>query len=155
MIPLTMKISPNGRKFIETWEGLSLKAYDDGTGVLTIGYGHTTAAGLPRVYPGMTITQDQADAILAADLASVELDVNHHVSVPLNQNQFDALVSFDFNTGGLDRSSVLRDINSGHFSRVQHDLSLWCMGGGHVMQGLVKRRHAEFVLFSTGAIIGP
>lgn len=155
MIPLTMKISPNGRKFIETWEGLFLKAYDDGTGVLTIGYGHTTAAGLPRVYPGMTITQDQADAILTADLASVELDVNHHVSVPLNQNQFDALGSFDFNTGGLDRSSVLRDINSGHFSRVQHDLGLWCMGGGHVMQGLVKRRHAEFVLFSTGAIIGP
>ena len=46
-------LAPNGRAFIEAWEGLYLKAYDDGTGVWTIGYGHTTPAGLPRVYPGI------------------------------------------------------------------------------------------------------
>ena len=126
---LNYKTSPNGRAFIEAWEGLYLKAYDDGTGVWTIGYGHTTPAGLPRVYPGMLITQAQADAILTSDLASVEADVNHHVILNINQNQFDALVAFDFNTGGLDRSSLLRDINNGHTLNVQHDLSLWCMGG--------------------------
>lgn len=150
-----MKTSPNGRTFIETWEGPALKAYNDGTGVWTIGYGHTSAAGLPRVYPGMAITQAEADAILASDLASVEADVNHHVTATINQNEFDALVSFDYNTGGLNRSSLLADINSGHIDRIGHDLSLWDIGGGRVMPGLAKRRHAEFVLFTTGTIVKP
>ena len=60
-------------------------AYNDGTGTWTIGFGHTSAAGLPRVYPGMTITAAAADAILGADLASVENDVNHHVTAQINQ----------------------------------------------------------------------
>lgn len=150
-----MITSPNGRLFIETWEGAALKAYDDGTGVWTIGYGHTTAAGLPRVYPGMIITSEEADAILASDLASVEIDVNHHVVATINQNEYDALVSFDFNTGGLDRSSLLRDVNGGHMDRVENDFAMWDRGGGKVMPGLAKRRHAEFVLFTTGSIIKP
>lgn len=144
-----MQTSPNGRKFIEEWEGLSLHTYDDGTGTLTIGYGHTSAAGLPRVHRGMIITAAEADAILASDLAAVEADVNHHVTAPINQNQFDALVSFDFNTGGLDRSSVLRDVNSGHPDKVAADLLLWDHGGGRFMQGLYNRRKAEGVLFNT------
>ena len=150
-----MITSPNGRAFIEAWEGAALKAYDDGTGVWTIGYGHTTAAGLPRVYEGMTITVAEADSILSADLASVEADVNHHVTATINQNEFDALISFDFNTGGLDRSSLLRDINLGHMDRVKYDLSLWDMGGGKVMPGLAKRRSAEYILFTTGTIVKP
>jgi lysozyme len=150
-----MKTSANGRAFIEAWEGTALKAYDDGTGVWTIGTGHTTAAGLPKVYPGMTITQQEADDILASDLAAVEADVNHHVIGQIDQNQFDALVSFDFNTGGLSRSSLLRDVNSSHMDRVEQDLAMWDMGGGRVMPGLAKRRHAEYVLFTTGTIIKP
>ena len=137
-----------GRKFIEGWEGLYLHTYDDGTGVLTIGYGHTSAAGPPHVYHGMTITAAQADQILASDLAAVELDVNHFVKVPINQNQYDALVSFDFNTGALGRSNVLRSVNSGHFSEVPADLMMWVHGGGRVMQGLVNRRRAESALFT-------
>ena len=104
-----MQTSPNGRKLIESFEGLFLQAYDDHNdhivqpgeqviGTLTIGYGHTTAAGPPAVYVGMVIDQPTADAILSADLASVELEVQHLVNVPLNQNQFDALVSFQYNT---------------------------------------------------------
>lgn len=145
-----MKTSDNGRKFIEQWEGLFLHTYDDGVGVPTIGYGHTSAAGPPHVIYGMTITQMQADQILAADLASVEIDVNRMVKVPINQNQFDALVSFHFNTGGLGRSSVLRAINSNHFGDVPADLNMWVKGGGHVMLGLVRRRKAEGQLFMTG-----
>lgn len=145
-----MKTSDNGRKFIEQWEGLFLHTYNDGVGVATIGYGHTTAAGPPSVHYGMTITPEEADQILAADLSSVEINVNRLVTVPINQNQFDALVSFDFNTGGLGRSSVLRDVNGGHLDNVAADLMKWVYGGGHVMLGLQRRRHAEGVLFNQG-----
>lgn len=154
--PTPMKTSDQGRKFIEMWEesGIpKLHPYNDGTGTLTIGFGHTSAAGPPHVYPGMRITPQQADAILAADLASVEANVNHHLQKEVNQAQFDCLVSFDFNTGALARSNVLRAINSGHADLVPQDLNMWVHGGGHVMQGLVRRRHAEGILFSTGKYI--
>jgi lysozyme len=156
---LTMKTSPNGRKFIEAWEGLYLKAYDDGTGVLTIGYGHTTAAGLPVVHMGMTITQEEADNILSSDLASVEADVNHHVTATINQNQFDALVAFDYNIGALDRSNVLSDLNAGRLDNIKPDLLMWSHGRVHgqlvVLPGLLRRRQAEYILFSTGEVFGP
>lgn len=144
-----MKTSDAGRKFIEGWEGLFLRAYDDGTGVMTIGYGHTTAAGPPTVHHGMTITEEEADQILSSDLSAVEIDVNHHVKVELTQNQFDALVSFDFNTGALDRSSLLRAVNSKlSADEITSDFLKWDRGGGHVMKGLVRRRKAEAALFN-------
>jgi lysozyme len=149
MITPPLKTSANGRKLIEQFEGLSLKAYDDGTGVWTIGYGHTSAAGLPAVRSGMTITADEADAILSSDLAAVETDVNHHVTAQINQNQFDALVSFDFNTGALDRSNVLRSVNVGQNAQVAADLMMWDHAGGRVMLGLERRRAAEGKLFNT------
>lgn len=153
-----MKTSANGRLFIELWEENgkpALKPYDDGTGTLTIGFGHTTAAGPPRVTRDLRISPEQADAILGSDLAGVEIDVNRFVKVPLTQDQFDTLVSFHFNTGGLGRSSLLRDINAGHMERVQRDLDMWVKGGGRVMQGLVRRRKAEGVLFREGRIVKP
>jgi lysozyme len=149
MISPPMKTSANGRKLIEQFEGLSLKAYDDGTGVWTIGYGHTSAAGLPAVRSGMLIAADEADAILSSDLAAVEADVNHHVTAQINQNQFDALVSFDFNTGALDRSNVLRSVNVGQNAQVSADLMMWDHAGGRVMLGLERRRAAEGKLFNT------
>lgn len=153
-----MKTSANGRKFIEGFEGLFLKAYDDANekvlkagqkarGVITIGYGHTTSAGPPKVYAGMAITQDQADQILAADLASVEIEVGHLVKVQLTQNQFDALVSFHFNTGALGRSSTLRLLNQGKYQGAADALLAWNKAGGKVLQGLVRRRKAERSLF--------
>lgn len=144
---MTMKTSDAGRKFIESFEGLDLQAYNDGTGVWTIGYGHTTAAGPPHVIPGMTITAPQADQFLSADLASVEADVNRLVTEPINQNQFDALISFHFNTGALARSNVLRAVNAKAFAAVPADLAMWCHGGGRVMDGLVRRRKAEGAMF--------
>lgn len=147
-----LKTSDNGRHFIEQFEGLYLHSYDDGTGVWTIGYGHTTAAGLPHVHPGMVITKDQSDSILSADLASVEFDVNRLVKVPINQNQFDALVSFHFNTGALARSSLLRAINHGDdHSAIRNDFLMWTHGGGHVMRGLVRRRESEAELYNNVA----
>jgi lysozyme len=157
-----MQTSPAGRKLIETFEGLFLQAYDDHDdhivkpgehvyGTLTIGYGHTSLAGPPRVYVGMVIDQPTADAILAADLASVELEVQHLVKVPVNQNQYDALVSFQFNTGWLAHPgcSLLRALNAGNYQLADNDFMLYDMASGKVLAGLVRRRAAEKALFNT------
>lgn len=145
-----------GRALIESFEGLFLKTYNDGTGVPTIGYGHTTAAGPPVVSYGQTITKEQADHMLADDLAKVEAHVNALVKVPLNQNQFDALVSFEFNTGwlGHPQCSLLRALNSGHYALADQDFMLYNRAGGHVMAGLTRRRAAEKELFSKPMVNG-
>lgn len=152
-----LKTSANGRKFIENEEESGIaktQAYNDGTGTWTIGFGHTTAVGPPAVYPGMTITAAEADTILGADLASVEIDVNHHVIVTLNQNQFDALTSFDFNTGGLDRSGLLALINSGHIAdqaaiTAAFQAWRWARNNGILVPELLGRRTREAQLFFT------
>jgi lysozyme len=156
-----MKTSDTGRQFIEDFEGLILSAYDDNDdhivkpgqrvyGTLTIGYGHTTAAGAPHVYVGMTITKDEADSILGSDLSGVELEVAHFVKATLNQNQFDALVSFQFNTGWLahPQCSLLRALNAGNFNLADDDFGLYDEASGKVNQGLVRRRKAEALLFN-------
>jgi lysozyme len=157
MIPTPMKTSAAGRKFIEMEEESGvpkLKAYNDGTGTWTIGIGHTTAAGLPRVYPGMSITADQADAILASDLASVEADINHHLTMQVNQNQFDALVSFDFNTGALDRSGLLQLINKGVTNADEITAAFCAWRYAHIHGAMVPillgRRQREAKVFIQG-----
>lgn len=143
-----MKTSEWGRKFIERFEGLYLHTYDDGVGVATIGYGHTTSAGGPKVTWGQTITKEEVDKLLADDLGRVEKDVERLVKVPLNQNQFDALVSFHFNTGGLGRSTLLKKLNKGDYDSVPSELMKWNKGGGKVMAGLTTRRTEEGKLFT-------
>lgn len=156
-----MKTSPTGRKLIESYEGLILGAYDDANdhivnpgdpvkGVLTIGYGHTSAAGLPKVFAGQSITKEEADQILAADLSKVEANVLDLVKVPINQNQFDALVSFQFNTGALGKSSSLRYLNEGNYAQAAQNLLLWNKAkqiGPGPIPGLVRRREDEKTLF--------
>ena len=156
MIPTLMKISANGRKFIEQEEesGVAkLVAYNDGTGTWTIGFGHTSAAGLPRVFPGMRITAEQADSILASDLAAVEADLNHHINLQVSQNQFDAVGSFDFNTGALDRSGLLRDINAGvtNEAAITAAFEAWRYARihGEMSPILLGRRQREAKLFLT------
>ena len=92
-----MKISENGINMIKEFEGCSLQAYQCEAGVQTIGYGHTK-----NVEKGDKITKEEADELLKSDLAYFEGLVNDKSYVPqsLNQNQFDALVSFAFNLGG-------------------------------------------------------
>lgn len=156
-----MKTSSVGRSLIESYEGLILKAYDDANdhivkpgesvkGVLTIGYGHTSSAGLPKVIVGQEITKQQADQILAADLGKVEREVEGLVKVPLNQNQFDALVSFQFNTGALGKSSALRVLNEGDYPTAADRLTLYNRAsqiGQGPIPGLVRRRETEKALF--------
>lgn len=157
-----MKTSSNGRALIERYEGLILQSYDDANdhvvsaggssrGTLTIGYGHTSAAGAPKVVPGMKITKEQADAILASDLQKVEVDVAKLVKVPLTQNQFDALVSFHFNTGSLGKSTALKKLNAGDYQGCADALMMYTRGrvNGQLipMKGLVTRRTEEKTLF--------
>jgi lysozyme len=161
-----MKTSLNGRKLIESFEGLILQSYDDYNdhivnsgdtvhGVLTIGYGHTSVAGAPHVSIGDTITQSDADRILGEDLKRVEDEVNRLVHVPLNQNQFDALVSFEFNTGALGHSSALPLLNAGNYVEAADHLLLYNQAGGRVLAGLIRRRKAEHELFMSQVTLLP
>lgn len=155
-----MKTNSAGRELIKKFEGVRLKAYVCPAGVLTIGAGHTSAAGPPAVTRGMTITAEEADAILARDLAKFEKHVSSRLTRKVNANQFSALVSFCFNVGGgnFDKSSVLKAVNEGRFKDVPARLALWNKGGGKVLAGLVKRRAAEGALFSAPpvhAVKGP
>lgn len=147
-----MKTSTAGRKMIEGFEGCSLHAYKDSGGVPTIGYGHTSAAGAPFVVMGMTITATQADSFLSNDLGVVGKAVMELVEVSLNQPQFDALVSFQYNTGWLahPQCSLLKALNSGNYNLAANDFGLYDEAAGKVLVGLEKRRAAERTLFLTG-----
>lgn len=144
-----MKTSQRGIDLIKEFEGCFLKAYICPAGVRTLGYGHTSAAGPPPVTEGMTITKQQANDILRADLKAVEADVDRLVKVALTQNQFDVLVSFHFNTGALGRSTALARLNAGFYDQVPQLLSLYNKAGGKVLNGLVRRRAAEVALWKS------
>jgi len=145
-----MKISNNGLNLIKQFEGLRLNAYDDGVGVWTIGYGTIKYPNGVRVKRGDKITQAQADQYIANDVATFERAVNMLVNVPLNQNQFDALVSFTYNLGAtnLSASTLLKKLNSKDYNGAAGEFQKWNKAGGKVMTGLVRRRKAEMELFN-------
>lgn len=147
-----MKTGPKGIKLLKSFEGWRSKAYRDSVGVWTIGYGHTSMAGPPKVTSSMTITKAQGEAILKKDLKKYEKAVNDYVRVQLTQEQFDALVSFCYNVGpgNFKKSSVLRYVNARRFDDVPSRLMLWNKAGGKVLRGLTRRRAAEGELWSSG-----
>lgn len=142
--------SENRRDLLQKFEGCKLTAYKCPAGVWTIGYGHTSAAGNPQVAGGLTITQVEAENILAKDLAVFERGVLNCVKVPLNQNQFDVLVDFAYNAGlgALQKSTLLKKVNAGDFDAVPAELMKWTKGGGKELPGLVRRRQAEIAVWS-------
>ena len=155
-----MKTSAAGRKAISAKEGVRLVAYPDPATKgepFTIGVGHTSAAGPPKVYKGMTITAQECDEILSRDLATFERAVEKAVKVPLNQNQFDALVSFTFNVGAgnLQKSTLLKRLNQGDYRGAADQFPVWNKAAGKVMKGLVTRRADERALFLKPVTIAP
>jgi lysozyme len=151
-----MKLTDHGLDLIKSHEGLRLNAYPDpatGGDPWTIGYGHTSRAGPPPVRPGMSITRAQAEEILKSDLRKFEAEVQRMVKVPLNDNQYSALVSFCFNVGpgNLQKSGVLRAVNAKQFGQVPSRLMQWNKAAGKVMKGLTRRRAEEGRLFITPA----
>lgn len=144
-----MTISDAGIDLIKRFEGCRLTAYYCPARVLTIGYGHTGQ----DVKPGMTITQQQADALLRRDLQRFERAVSESVKYPLTQPMYDALVSFAFNCGtaALKTSTLLRLLNQGDVQGAAAQFDRWTKGGGKVLPGLVRRRAAEKAMFLTTA----
>jgi len=153
-----MKLGPNGEKLIKEGEGLVLYTYDDANpgkpflkgkpkGELTIGYGHTSAAGSPKVVPGMKITKAEAEKIFKADIKKYVDEVNALVTREVMQNQFDALVSFHYNTGALGKSTLLKKVNAGQFDQVPAEFMKWVNQNGEPVPGLVNRRRAEVAVW--------
>src|ERR1700740_260318 len=141
-----MNYSKNGLHLTEQFEGCKLLAYLDQAGVPTIGYGHTRGVRM-----GMACTQEQAEAWLLEDAAAAEHAVNSLVSVPLSQDQFDALVDLAFNVGvgNFQRSTLLKVLNSGNFESAALEFEKWNRAGGLVRDGLTRRRLAKKDLFFT------
>lgn len=126
--------------------------YLDPVGLPTVGVGHLVRPEEKELYPvGKTITRQESQALLTADLARFEEAVNDLVSVSLNQNEFDALASFAFNVGiaNFKKSSVLRHLNNGFRLKAADSFRLWKKADGKVLPGLVTRRQAERKLFLT------
>lgn len=148
-----MQTSSAGRAAIMQREGVVLTAYKDSVGILTIGVGHTSAAGPPKVTAGLKITQAEAASILSRDLAQFEAAVNAAVKAPVNQNEFDALVSLAFNigVGAFKKSTLVRKLNAGDRSGAADQFLVWNKAGGKTLQGLVNRRKAERLQFLSGS----
>lgn len=144
-----MLVSNLGIDLICDFEGKRLVAYDDGVGVWTIGFGTTVYPNGIRVKKGDTCTEAQAKAYMQNDLKKFEYAVNDAVNIPLNQNQYDALVSLTYNIGAaaFSKSTLVKKLNAGDIRGAADQFDVWINAGGKRMQGLVNRRAKEKTLF--------
>ena len=146
-----MHISEEGLALIKHFEGCPTDdegnaiAYQDAVDIWTIGYGHTKG-----VQEGDKWTQEKADFMLWRELEEeYENYIKDYVHVPLNQNQFDALCSWVYNLGpnNLKVSTLLKKLNNGEYDEVPAQIKRWNKAGGKVLEGLVRRREAEALMF--------
>ena len=138
-------LSNKGTDLIRNFEGFRSHAYQDATGVWTIGYGHTK-----NVQPTDVISAAQGYSMLRNELIEYENYVNTLVKVPLYQHQFDALVSWTYNLGptNLKNSTLLEVLNKGRYDLVPDEIRRWNRAGGKELEGLTKRREAEALMFA-------
>ncbi|PKN16514.1 MAG: hypothetical protein CVU66_00760 [Deltaproteobacteria bacterium HGW-Deltaproteobacteria-23] len=139
-----MKTGQKGIDLIKSYESLELKAYRCPAGVLTVGYGHTGS----DVKHNTEITKEKAEELLKKDLASAEMVVNRIQG--LNQNQYDALVSFVYNcgSGNFDKSTLKRLVISNPYDpKIREAFGMWIKANGKPMAGLVRRRESEANLY--------
>lgn len=143
---MNYKLSKVGADLIKKYEGCKLRAYKCPAGVWTIGFGHTG-----NVKEGQTISQEQADALFDKDVQRFVDGVNKCVKVEINQNQFDALVSFAYNLGvsALQKSTLLQYVNKKQFDKAAQEFDRWVKADGKVYKGLQNRRNSEEALFVT------
>lgn len=143
-----MRISANGIAVAHYFEQCRLVAYPDPGSKdgkpWTNGWGHTG----PDVVKGTVWTQAHADAVFEKDLLKHEARVARLVTAPLTQGQYDALVLFDYNTGALHSSTLLKLLNAGDYAGAQAQFKRWNKNDGKVMRGLIRRRAAEECLFA-------
>mgnify|MGYP003645761967 FL=1 len=139
-----MNISQEGIALIKKFEGCELKAYQDSVGVWTIGYGHTK-----EVKEGDEINQEHAEFMLTEEMPEYEGYINKMVKVPLKQCQFDALCAWVYNLGptNLNESTLLKLLNGGEYHLIPSQKKRWNKAGGKTLNGLIRRREAEALLF--------
>ena len=147
------KLRSDGRYEAYPDPGSSLVRTGTGSGEpWTIGWGATGLGldGETRIGPGTIWTQGECDARLARDLMRYADDVADMVGdVPTTQNQFDALVSFHYNTGAIRRATLTRKHRAGDYAAAVQEFARWKFAGGQVLRGLVRRRAAEAKLYGT------
>jgi len=146
-----MKLSPRGQQVLIDREGCVLTAYYDSVGVLTIGVGHTSAAGPPKVVPGMTISADEAWEIFAVDNDEFEEVVNRVITAPMEQHEYDAFVSICFNLGEgqFSGATFVKSFNVGaHKNQVCNEIGWW-----NKPPEIIPRRQGEQLQFRDGDYI--
>jgi lysozyme len=145
-----MKASKECLKMLAHHEGVRQKPYKCPAGLWTVGVGHLIGDGktLPDSW-NKTFTLDEVYDILAKDVARFERGVSKYITVPLRQNEFDALVSFSFNLGlgVLQRSTLRQALNRGDKEGAIASLLKYNKAGGKVLKGLDNRRKDEAALF--------
>ncbi len=160
--PVSLVLGPEGVALLKAVETLRLKPYDDQTtkeittwvAGATIGYGHLIPAKQWDTYKA-GITETQADALFASDLAPFETAVRDSITVGLQQYEFDALVIFAFNIGasGFKGSSVVKLINNPKattgYASLEAAWKSWNKSQGKVMKGLDNRRAAEWRIYTS------
>lgn len=156
-VPTTGTIGPAGIALIKRFEGCArhradglFEAYPDpGTGgdPWTIGWGATGKS----IAPGTIWTQAECDARLERDLIRFARDVARALGdCPTNQNQFDALVSFHYNTGAIAKAKLTKLHKAGDFASTEAEFAKWVHAGGRRLAGLARRRTAEASLYASG-----
>jgi len=136
-----------GINLIKGFEGWSACYYNDAAGYGTIGYGHLVKSGDPYA-PGSCISEQDGENLLASDAAGFVNCVNA-MQVALNQNQFDALVSFAYNLGCGNLAGVQSLLQAGNYAGVCGEIEQYVHAGGQVLAGLVSRRQQECALFNS------
>ena len=133
-----MKCSQEGLELIKKFEGCKLKSYKCPAGVWTIGYGHTE-----DIKEGDIVSPEEANKLLRADVFKFEEYVTDNVIVNLTQNQF------DLGVGNLRNSTMLKKLNNADYTSVPFEMKRWNKAGGKTLDGLVRRRQAESLLFES------
>lgn len=141
-----------GINLIKEFEGCKLQAYQDQRSIWTIGYGSLIMPDNTPVKQGDIITQDQADQLLVQALPPREKSVTGMVTAKINQNQFDALVSFVYNLGAMSLlySTLLKKLNyNPNDPTIAQEFEKWCYAGKVISEGLLRRRKAESQIYFT------
>lgn len=148
---MSKKLSQNGHQFLHQEEGLKLKAYKDVKGVWTIGYGNTYYENGNKVKENDVITIDRAKELFKIIVSKFEENINKVVKVDINQNQFDALVSFSYNIGisAFNNSTALKRINNNSNDPTIADaIQMWKNSGNNKGILLPRRKRESNLYFS-------
>ena len=157
-----MNLSISGAQLIKLFEGVRYKPYRCPSKIWTVGVGsvlyteqlkmklserHTFCL---KPLDFRRFTEEEVDGLFRRDIKRFERGVGRLITYPLKQNQFDALVSFAFNVGlgALQRSTLRRKVNRGDLEEAALEFPKWRKAGGRILQGLVRRRAAEAIMFN-------